>query len=106
MEKQVYLSKLTGRFRIALEETYQHERPEVRKQDHRWFEIIPCRGFKKSPQEGPYISLHSESPPLLVLYTNKPKNAVQFGRKLKAIQGQRLTLASRVRQKYSSRQHC
>ena len=76
MGKQFYISKLTRRFRVALEESWYHERPEVRNQDKRWHEIIPCQGFKKLPeQEGPFVCLYSEDPALLKLYTDRPRNA-------------------------------
>jgi hypothetical protein len=76
MGDEIYLSKLTKRFRIGLEESWYHERPEVRNPDRRWYEIIPCRGFKKPPeQEGPFISLFSEGPWLLKLYTDRLRNA-------------------------------
>jgi hypothetical protein len=80
MSEQVYLSKLTRRYRIALEESWFHEKAEARKQDCRWFEIIPCKGFKKQPmQEGPFIALNSEDPPILMLYTNRIQNAKKSG---------------------------
>ncbi|MGP8049882.1 MAG: hypothetical protein ACLPYB_04655 [Desulfobaccales bacterium] len=76
MAKQVGISKLTKRFRIALEESWYHERPEVRNPDKRWYEIIHCKGFKKPPeQEGTFICLYSEDPPLLKLYADRPRNA-------------------------------
>jgi hypothetical protein len=76
MSKQIYISKITKKFRVFMEESWEHEDPEVRNQDRRWFEVIPCRGFKPGPQqEGPYIRLYSEDPPTLQLYTDRPINA-------------------------------
>jgi hypothetical protein len=74
MAKQITLSKLSKRFRVALEESWQGELAS--NPDRRWLEIIPCKGFKKGPgQEGPFISLFSEDPPTLKLYTSRPRNA-------------------------------
>ncbi len=90
MGKQIYLSNLTRRFRVALEESWFHERPEVRNPDKRWYEIIPCRGFKKGPpQEGPFISLYSEDPPTLQLYTNRAQNAKNIWKEIKRHPGTR-----------------
>jgi hypothetical protein len=73
MDKQIYLSKLTRRFRVTLEESWQGE---SKNSERRWLEIIECLGFKKGPgQEGPFISLYSEDPPTLQLYTNRVQNA-------------------------------
>jgi hypothetical protein len=76
MVKLIYISKLIKKFRVSMDESWQHERPEVRNQDRRWFEIIPCQGFKPGPQqEGPFIGLYSEDPPILQLYSDRPINA-------------------------------
>lgn len=76
MTKQIYISKLTRRYRVLLEESFTSERPDVRNQDRRWFEIIPCQGFKPGPQQaGPFIGLYSEAPPTLQLYSDRPINA-------------------------------
>lgn len=67
--KQIYISKLTRRYRILLEESFTSERQEVRNPDRRWDEIIPCQGFKPGPpQEGPFISLY--------LRTRRPYNFI------------------------------
>ena len=74
--------------RIALEESWYHERPEVRNPDRRWYEIIPCKGFKPAPmQEGPFICLFQEAPPLLKLYSNRPQNAKNIWEELKKHEG-------------------
>ncbi len=84
MGKQIYLSNLTRRFRVALEESWFHERPEVRNPDKHWYEIIPCRGFKKGPpQEGPFICLYSEDPRTLQLYSNRVGNAKNIWNQIK-----------------------
>jgi len=78
------LSKLTRRFRIILEESFKHEQPEVRNQDRRWYEIIPCQGFKAGPlQEGAFIGLYSEDPPILQLYTPRVGNAKNIWKQIK-----------------------
>jgi len=80
----VVLSKITKRFRIVLEESFKHERPEVRNLDRRWYEIIPCRSFKAGPcQEGAFISLYSEDPPTLQLYTPRVGNAKNIWNQIK-----------------------
>jgi len=88
MGKQIHLSKLTKRFRVLLEESYTYERPEVRTQDRRWYEIIPCQGFKKGPgQEGSFISLFSEDPPTLQLYSDRPITAKKIWQVIKKYPG-------------------
>jgi hypothetical protein len=57
------------RYRIVLEESWQHERPEVRSADRIWYEIIPCRG------EDCFIGVYSLEPLILQLSTSRPKNA-------------------------------
>ena len=80
--KKIYLSKLSKRFRVALEESWQGELAS--NPDRRWLEIIPCMGFKKGPgQEGPFISLFSEDPPTLKLYTSRPRNAQAIWERIK-----------------------
>jgi hypothetical protein len=65
-------------------ESFKHERPEVRTPDWRWHEIIPCRGFKPSPQqEGPFIGLYSENPPTLQLYSDRPINAKSIWKEIR-----------------------
>jgi hypothetical protein len=57
------------RYRIVLEESWHHERPEIRKPDRRWYEQIPCKG-------GAFISLYAETPIIILqLYTPRVKNA-------------------------------
>ncbi len=88
MGKQIYLSKLTKRFRVLLEESFTHERPEVRTPDRRWYEIIPCQGFKKGPgQEGSFVGLFSEDPPILQLYSDRPITAKKIWQALKKYPG-------------------
>lgn len=79
---QINLSELsTGRYRIALDEAWKYERPEVRNPDRRWYEQIPCRG-------GGFIYLESEDPtPVLKLYTPMVKSARAIFNKIKHIPG-------------------
>ena len=80
----VVLSKFTKRFRIVMEESFKHERPEVRSLDRRWYEIIPCRSFKAGPcQEGAFIGLYSEDPPTLQLYTPRVGNAKNIWKQIR-----------------------
>lgn len=82
--------KVQNRYKVILEESWKHERPEVRNPDRRWYEIIPCQGFKKPPeQEGPFICLYSEDPPTLQLYTNRPINAKTIWKEIKKYPGTR-----------------
>jgi len=84
----VVISKLTKRFRIVLEESWYHEKSEVRKPDRRWYEIIPLKGFVKGPpQEGPFIGIYSEAPPTLQLYTNRVKQARIIWKEIKKTPG-------------------
>ena len=65
MAKSVKVSvrKLAAnRFKVVLEESWKHERPEVREPDKRWYEQIPCRC-------GGFIGLYGEDPPTLHFYT-------------------------------------
>jgi len=65
----INLANLTAnRYKIALEESWQHERPEVRTPDRIWYEQIPCLG-------GAFISVYSLTPLTLKLWTPRPKNA-------------------------------
>jgi|GEM_PF-2206471 hypothetical protein len=70
-KKPVFLSDLTKRFRIVLEEGSE------RGADHLGFcQLIPCKGFRPGPgQSGPFIGLHSEAPLVLMLYTDRVQNA-------------------------------
>jgi hypothetical protein len=73
---QVVLSKLTKCFRIVIEESFKHERLEVRNPDSPWYDIFPCQGFKPGPpQAGPFIGLYSDDPTTIPLYTRKVQNA-------------------------------
>jgi len=88
MAKQITLSKLTKRFRIALEESWQGELAS--NPDRRWLEIIPCKTFKKGPgQEGSFISLFSEDPPTLQLYSDRPITAKKIWQVIKDHPGTR-----------------
>lgn len=64
------LTALTaGRYKLILEESWYHERPEVRGPDRSWYELIPCKG-------GAFIGLYSETPRIIFhLYTPRVKNA-------------------------------
>lgn len=87
-EYLVTISKLTKRYKVILEESWYHEKPEVRKPDRRWYEIIPCRGFKPRPeQEGPFICLYDEVPPTLKLYTTRRKQAMAIWKQIKKHRG-------------------
>ena len=77
----ISLTKLTPRYRITLEESWYHEKPEVRKIDRRWYEQIPCRG-------GGFIQLHSEDPPLLKLWTPQIKSARAISREFPALKAE------------------
>ncbi len=50
----ITLSELSSRYRITLDESWYHMRPEVRNPDRRWYERIPCRG-------GTFISLYAKT---------------------------------------------
>ncbi len=64
-----FASITNGRYRVVLEESWHHERSEVRSPDRRWYEQIPCKG-------GAFIGLYSENPEtVLQLYTPRVKNA-------------------------------
>jgi hypothetical protein len=68
--KKTGLAELSkGRYRVVLEESWQHERPEVRNLDRIWYEQIPCRG------EDCFIGVYSLEPLILQLSTSRPKNA-------------------------------
>jgi hypothetical protein len=84
----IVISKLTKRFRIVLEESWDHEKTKTRKPDRRWYEIIPLKGFVKGPpQEGSFIGLYSEDPPTLQLYSNRVKQARIIWKEIKKISG-------------------
>jgi len=76
------LADLTeGRYRIGLEESWHHERPEIRKANRRWYEQIPCRG-------GAFIGLYSDTPTVILqLYTPRVKNARLIFEQVKHIPG-------------------
>jgi hypothetical protein len=76
------ISNLSGSYRIVLDETWNSERPEIRRPDRRWYEQIPCRG-------GGFIYLYAEEPPTLGLYTPLVKSARSIFEKIKAIPGVR-----------------
>jgi hypothetical protein len=63
-----FVSIVNGRYRVVLEESWYHERSEIRSPDRHWYEQIPCRG-------GAFISLFSEDPQTLQLFTPRVKNA-------------------------------
>jgi hypothetical protein len=77
------LANLTGgRYRVAIEESWQHERPEVRNLDRIWYEQIPCQG-------GAFIGIYSLEPLILHLYTPRAKNAQTVWEAIKDISGSR-----------------
>ncbi len=68
-DDEINLANLTAdRYKVALEESWHHERPEVRSPDRIWFEQIACRG-------GAFISVYSLNPLILKLWTPRPKTA-------------------------------
>lgn len=70
-----------GRYRISLEESWFHERPEIRIPNRRWYEQIPCRG-------GAFISLYSETPTVILqLYSPRVKKARLIFKQIKHIPG-------------------
>ena len=77
MHQPLSLDEMTGRqYRIVLEESWYHERPEVRQPDRRWYERILCRG-------GAWIALYwEEGGVILQLYTPRVKNAREIYRRL------------------------
>jgi hypothetical protein len=77
----ICLSQLNGRYRIAFDECWYYERPEVKKVDRRWYEQIPCRG-------GGFIYLYSEHPPMLGLYTTQVKSARAIMRRLPGLKAE------------------
>jgi hypothetical protein len=80
---EINLGNLTAnRYKIALEESWQHERLEVRFPDRIWYEQIPCLG-------GVFIGLYSLDPLILQLYTPRVKNAKVVWEALKDIPGAR-----------------
>ena len=84
MAKQIYISKLTHRFRVLLEEALPVSAQRCRNPDRRWYEILPCRGFKPGPQqEGSFIGLYSEDPPTLQLYSDRPINAKSIWKEIR-----------------------
>ena len=79
---QINLSELsTGRYRIGMDEAWEHERPEVRNPERRWYEQIPCRA-------GGFIYLYSEDPPTLGLYTTQVKSARAIMTKIPGLQAE------------------
>jgi hypothetical protein len=67
--KESNLANLTAnRYKIAFDESWHHELPEVRSLDRIWYEQILCLG-------GAFISVYSLSPMILKLWTPRPKNA-------------------------------
>jgi hypothetical protein len=88
----IILSKLTKRFRVALEESWQGELAS--NPERRWLEIIPCKGFQKGPgQEGSFIGLFSEDPPTLQLYSDRPITAKKIWQAIKDHPGTRADFA-------------
>jgi hypothetical protein len=63
-----FASIANGRYRVVLEESWYHERSEIRSPERRWYEQIPCKG-------GAFICLYSENPTTLKLFTSRVKNA-------------------------------
>jgi hypothetical protein len=70
----IWLSKLNNQYRIEMDESWYHERPEVRDPDRQWYERIPVRN-------GGHLYLYNEDPPILGLYTTQIKSARTITRK-------------------------
>jgi hypothetical protein len=67
--KETTLGNLTANcYKITLEESWHHERPEVRSPDRIWYEQILCLG-------GAFISVYPLTPLTLKLWTPRVKNA-------------------------------
>lgn len=71
-----------NRYKITLDESWHHERPEVRSPERIWYEQIPCRG-------GAFISVYSIVPISFHLRTPRPKNARIIWEAIKGIVGGR-----------------
>jgi hypothetical protein len=76
----IILPDLAPQYRVTMDESYKHERPEIRREDRRWYERIPCRG-------GGFIALFSENPPILMLWTPQIKSARAIAKKVTAVPG-------------------
>ena len=75
------LAKLTdNRYKVTLEESYHHERSEVRSPDRIWYEQIPCLG-------GAFISVYSLDPLIFKLWTPRPNNARIVSKAIKVAAG-------------------
>jgi hypothetical protein len=82
MNPKASLSHLAGnRYKIVLEESWHHERPEVRRTNRRWYEMIPCR------HDG-FIMLYAEKPTIVLqFYTTRVKNARHIWKEIKSHPG-------------------
>ena len=74
------LSKLTNRYRIALDESWKAEVSEQRG-DKIWYEQIPCQG------EDCFIGVYSLEPFILQISTSRKKNARIIWEAIKEIPG-------------------
>jgi hypothetical protein len=75
------LAAITGRrYKIALDESWAHETPEVRTPDRIWYEQIPCQG-------GAFISVYSLDPLVLQIWTIRPPNAKKVWEAIKDYAG-------------------
>ena len=70
--KQIYLSRLTKRYKVVKDECWKLETPEVRKPDARWYEQIRLTGKCDS-----FISLYSEDPPIISIFLDNRPGVVQ-----------------------------
>jgi hypothetical protein len=78
------LAALTdNRYRITLEESWQHEAPEVRNPDRIWYEQIPCQG------QDCFIGVYSLDPIILQLSTSRKTNAQKVYGAIKDVAGVR-----------------
>jgi len=73
---------MANRYKTALEESWHHERPEVRTPDRIWYEQIPCLG-------GAFISVYSLTPLTLRLWIPRPKMARMIWEAVKGSAGVR-----------------
>ena len=78
--KQIYLSRLTKRYKVIRDECWKLETPEVRKPDARWYEQIRLTGKCDS-----FICLYSEDPPTLKVFLDNHPGLTQ--KLLKEVEG-------------------
>ena len=81
------LAKLSNnRYKIALDESWNHELSEVRSREKIWYERLPCRG-------GAFISIFSLDPLILHLWTDRVKSARIIWEAIKGTSGAKADFA-------------